>query len=345
MNNTSQNPELPLKTATYQITSSALDSPDALMLLEALSKTLETITGSSGKASFDPAEMQGERTCFVIARNASGEPVGCGAIRPLQEDIAELKRMYAVPGYQGIGSAVLAHLEHAARQLGYRTIWLETRKVNTRAVAFYARNGYALIPNYGRYAGRNEAVCFGKPLAPQEQARMPTAMRQIEAGTLHLEPLTSAHAAEMFGALSDPAIYEFENAPPESETWLQARYTRLEQRGPADGSEIWLNWVIHLPDGTAAGYVQATLLPEGIALIAYELASRFWRRGIASTAVAAMLGELHEHYAIHTALAVLKSANFRSMGLLRKLGFTPADEATLQRYRDTPDESVMQKTL
>ena len=80
---------------------------------------------------------------------------------------------------------------------------------------------------------------------------MPTAMRQIEAGTLHLEPLTSAHAAEMIGALSDPAIYEFENAPPESETWLQARYTRLEKRGPADGSEIWLNWVIRLPNVSA----------------------------------------------------------------------------------------------
>jgi len=174
---------------------------------------------------------------------------------------------------------------------------------------------------------------------------MPTAMRQIEAGTLRLEPLTSAHAAEMFGALSDPAIYEFENAPPESETWLHARYTRLEQRGPADGSEIWLNWVIRLPDGKAAGYVQATLLPEGIALIAYELASRFWRRSIASNAVAAMLAELREHDAIHTALAVLKSANFRSMGLLCKLGFAPADEATLQAYRDTPDESVMRRTL
>jgi len=168
MNTPATNTEPSLKTATCQITSSALDSPDASRLLEALSKTLETITGSSGKASFDPAEMQVERACFVIARSASGEPVGCGAIRPLQEDIAELKRMYAVPGHQGIGSAVLAHLERTAALLGYRHMWLETRKVNTRAVAFYTRNGYTPIPNYGRYAGRDEAVCLGKPLTPQE---------------------------------------------------------------------------------------------------------------------------------------------------------------------------------
>ena len=47
-------------------------------------------------------------------------------------------------------------------------------------------------------------------------------MRLIEAGPLRLEPLVPAHATEMFGVLSDPAIYEFENSPPESEVWLHA---------------------------------------------------------------------------------------------------------------------------
>lgn len=174
---------------------------------------------------------------------------------------------------------------------------------------------------------------------------MPTNMRLIEAGPLRLEPLVPDHAAEMFGMLSDPAIYEFENSPPESEAWLHARYVRLARRGPADGTQIWLNWVIRLPDDGAAGYVQATVLPEGCALIAYELASRFWRRGIAGAAVTTMLEELREHYAIHTAVAVLKSANYRSLGLLRKLGFAPADEATLRRFRDMPDESVLLRIL
>lgn len=41
---------------------------------------------------------------------------------------------------------------------------LETRLVNTRAVHFYERHGYSRIPNYGRYIGRPEAVCFEKTL-------------------------------------------------------------------------------------------------------------------------------------------------------------------------------------
>jgi hypothetical protein len=32
-----------------------------------------------------------------------------------------------------------------------------------------------------------------------------------------LEPQTACHAPEMFKVLSDPAIYEFENNPPQSE--------------------------------------------------------------------------------------------------------------------------------
>jgi ribosomal protein S18 acetylase RimI-like enzyme len=33
------------------------------------------------------------------------------------------------------------------------------------AVAFYERHGYRVIPNFGKYAGRAEAVCLGKPVA------------------------------------------------------------------------------------------------------------------------------------------------------------------------------------
>jgi hypothetical protein len=45
----------------------------------------------------------------------------------------------------------------------------------------------------------------------------------LRAGALVLEPQVAAHAAEMFRVLGDPAIYEFENAPPESEAWLARR--------------------------------------------------------------------------------------------------------------------------
>jgi RimJ/RimL family protein N-acetyltransferase len=168
-------------------------------------------------------------------------------------------------------------------------------------------------------------------------------MKTIRASSLLLEPQVSAHAREMFAVLGDPALYEFENEPPQSEESLAARYVRLESRRSPDGAQAWLNWVIRLPSGGLAGYVQATVLRDGVAMVAYELGSRYWRQGIGSTAVAAVLGELREHYAVEYFVAVLKARNHRSSGLLRKLGFQPASGEQLARFGSEPDEVVMVK--
>ena len=168
-------------------------------------------------------------------------------------------------------------------------------------------------------------------------------MRTVTSLRCTLEPQTAAHAHDMFAVLCDPAIYEFENEPPTSEAWLQERFLRLETRKSADGGETWLNWVVRLPSGELAGYVQATVLRSGQSLIAYELASRFWREGIGSSAVAAMMGELQVNYGVHTFAAVLKSANYRSFGLLRSLGFQPASTEHVVAFRAEPHEVVMVK--
>ena len=166
-------------------------------------------------------------------------------------------------------------------------------------------------------------------------------MRTIVTSRCTLEPQVAAHAREMFLLLSDPAIYEFENAPPVTEEWLTQRYQRLESRGPDVGEQSWLNWVIRLPSGELAGYVQATVQLNGVSYVAYELGSRYWRQGIGSSAVQAMLEELRTHYQIHTYVAVLKAKNFRSGALLRKLDFIGATAEQETRYRDEPDEIVM----
>ena len=133
------------------------------MLLEELSAALAAITGSSGKASFAAEDMRVPRSLFVVARADDGQLLGCAALKPLEGDVGEVKRMYARPGTRGVGLALLVYLEDTARGFGYRELWLETRRVNQRAVTFYLKNGYTEIPNYGKYAGRPEAACFSKP--------------------------------------------------------------------------------------------------------------------------------------------------------------------------------------
>ncbi|MBL0148486.1 MAG: GNAT family N-acetyltransferase [Ideonella sp.] len=166
-------------------------------------------------------------------------------------------------------------------------------------------------------------------------------MHRLRAGDLSLEPLMASHAEAMFEVLSDPAIYEYENEPPPSVHALRERYARLESRLSPDGQEIWLNWVVRLGTGEAIGFVQATLRPDGQAAVAYELASDYWGRGLASQAVRAMLLELVERYQARDLWAVLKRVNHRSQRLLQRAGFTLASPAEHSRRQIDADEMLM----
>ncbi len=166
---------------------------------------------------------------------------------------------------------------------------------------------------------------------------------QVIAGTgLTLEPQTVAHAEEMFSVLSDPAIYEYENDPPPSVEWLRARFARLESRRSSDDQEQWLNWVVRLPSSELAGYVQATVRPEGRAAIAYVLSSAHWGRGLASEAVRVMIEELVKSYKVHALVAVFKQENHRSLRLLERLGFEPASPAEHVKNQVEAGERLME---
>jgi len=139
------------------------DSPSARLLLAELSAALQALTGDSGRSSFDPDDVRGPRAQFLVAYDAGNIPVACGAVRPLDEDRAEIKRMYARPGSRA-GQLVLAALESYARSVGYSSAALSTRRVNERALAFYARHGYRETPPFGAYVTKPQSICLGKPL-------------------------------------------------------------------------------------------------------------------------------------------------------------------------------------
>jgi RimJ/RimL family protein N-acetyltransferase len=160
-------------------------------------------------------------------------------------------------------------------------------------------------------------------------------MRTISTRRLVLEPQVVGHAEEMFDALRDPAIYEFENEPPESLEWLRERFRKLESRRSADGKEFWLNWVVRVPGEPAMGFVQATVHPGGWADVAYVFSSAHWGKGYASEAVEEVLEELAATWGVTRYEAVYKTANVRSRRLLDRLGFTrPLDAREIE-----PDES------
>lgn len=93
-------------------------------------------------------------------------PVGCGAIKKLDADSMEVKRMFTNPDYRGrkIASEVLANLEVWAKELGYKRCVLETGKKQPAAIQLYLKNQYQITENYGQYIGVKNSVCFEKKL-------------------------------------------------------------------------------------------------------------------------------------------------------------------------------------
>ena len=86
-----------------------IESKDAVQLINQLSDILSKITGSSGKSSFNNDDVKNDRSIFVIGR-INGKPAGCGAIREISKDTAELKRMYAVNKGKGTGKEILIYI-------------------------------------------------------------------------------------------------------------------------------------------------------------------------------------------------------------------------------------------
>jgi len=98
---------------------------------------------------------------FLVAVE-NGEIVGMAALRRVDENRAEIKRMRVHPSHQrkGIGRAILVQLENRAEALGYTVLLLDTTTQQQAAQKFYENNGY--VETERRNECGFQLICYQK---------------------------------------------------------------------------------------------------------------------------------------------------------------------------------------
>jgi GNAT superfamily N-acetyltransferase len=87
---------------------------------------------------------------LLLAR-VGGDVVGCVALRPLEPDICEMKRLWVEPGFSGtgIGRRLAETIVQAARDIGYGKVRLDTFPERMPAAQhLYRALGFREIPAY-----------------------------------------------------------------------------------------------------------------------------------------------------------------------------------------------------
>lgn len=145
-----------------------LESPDQLeviTLIAELDAYQHSLYPPESVHSLDLASLKKQNVLFAVARDFSGQAIGCGAI-VLGPEFGELKRMYVKPQSRGQGTAkgILKRLESEAGQLGCQRLMLETGPYQCEALALYESAGYERRGPFSNYTNDPLSVFMQKHL-------------------------------------------------------------------------------------------------------------------------------------------------------------------------------------
>lgn len=87
----------------------------------------------------------------LLLATVGERPVGCVALREIDDASCEMKRMFVYPDQQGrgVGRALAEAIVRDARAIGYRRMLLDTSFRQAEALALYRRIGFRdIVPYY-----------------------------------------------------------------------------------------------------------------------------------------------------------------------------------------------------
>jgi putative acetyltransferase len=129
--------------------------PDVMALLERHLAFSSSQTPPEHSFALDVSGLLDPAITFFSYRDGSGELLGVGALKRLDDATGELKSMHtaAAARGRGVGRAVLAHIIGAARGHGLSRLYLETGTTAGFAAArsLYASAGFVPCGTFGGY--------------------------------------------------------------------------------------------------------------------------------------------------------------------------------------------------
>ncbi len=112
-----------------------------------------------------------ERGGKFLLGYVGGSAVACGALRPLEDSVFEVKRMYVRPEFRsrGLSRLMFNRLELIARDAGCHELRIETGHKQPEALGLYYSVGFAEMPRFGPYVESEYSVCFAKHVLNSEE--------------------------------------------------------------------------------------------------------------------------------------------------------------------------------
>jgi len=104
---------------------------------------------SHGGTDADASALNAPSGVFLVM-TSDHAAIGCGGVQRLDDETAEIKRMWIHRDWRrlGLGARLLSELEAESARLGATQVVLDTNEVLTEALAMYERAGYRRIERY-----------------------------------------------------------------------------------------------------------------------------------------------------------------------------------------------------
>lgn len=139
--------------------------PDVIAMLDQLDAYCGALYPAESNHLMDVDSLTRDDVTFLVARDARGNAVGCGAYVN-RGSYGEVKRMFVEPSQRGlgVGGMLLAEIARLARAAGLPALMLETGIHQPEAIGLYERDGFTYCEPFGDYQPDPLSVFMEKSL-------------------------------------------------------------------------------------------------------------------------------------------------------------------------------------